>query len=65
LAAQTNIPLVEPNISLDSTTVNVITGQAGRTVDVQATLRNIEPFLLLQQSGNVPMVIKEQNASQC
>lgn len=60
LAAQTNIPLVEPNISLDSTTVNVITGQAGRTVDVQATLRNIEPFLLLQQSGNVPMVIKEQ-----
>lgn len=60
LAAQTDIPLVEPNISLDSTTVNVITGQAGRTVDVQATLRNIEPFLLLQQSGNVPMVIKEQ-----
>lgn len=60
LAAQTNIPLVEPNISLDNTTVNVITGQAGRTVDVQATLRNIEPFLLLQQSGNVPMVIKEQ-----
>ena len=60
LAAQTDIPLVEPNISLDNTTVNVITGQAGRTVDVQATLRNIEPFLLLQQSGNVPMVIKEQ-----
>lgn len=60
LAAQTNIPLVEPNISLDNTTVNVISGQAGRTVDVQATLRNIEPFLLLQQSGNVPMVIKEQ-----
>ena len=60
LAAQTNIPLVESNISLDNTTVNVITGQAGRTVDVQATLRNIEPFLLLQQSGNVPMVIKEQ-----
>jgi vancomycin resistance protein YoaR len=60
LAAQTNIALVEPSISLDRTKVNVIAGQAGRTVDVLATLRNIEPFLLLQQSGNVPMVIKEQ-----
>ena len=60
LAAQTNIPLVEPSISLDKTKVNVVTGQAGRTVDILATLRNIEPFLLLQQSGNVPMVIDEQ-----
>lgn len=60
LAAQTNITLVEPSISLDKTKINVITGQAGRSVDVLATLRNIEPFLLLQQSGNVPMVIKEQ-----
>jgi len=60
LAAQTNIALVEPSISLDKTTVSVITGQAGRSVDILATLRNIEPFLLLQQSGNLPMVIKEQ-----
>ena len=60
LAAQTNIALVEPSISLDKTKVNVIAGQAGRTVDVLATLRNIEPFLLLQQSGNVPIVIREQ-----
>lgn len=60
LAAQTNIALIEPSISLDKTTINVINGQGGRTVDVLATLRNIEPFLLLQQSGNVPMVISEQ-----
>ncbi len=60
LAQQTNIALVEPSISLDKTKVNVVNGQAGRTVDVLATLRNIEPFLLLQQSGNVPMVISEQ-----
>ena len=60
LAAKTDIALVEPSISLDSTAVKVITGQAGRTVDVLATLRNIEPFLLLQQSGNVPMVITER-----
>lgn len=60
LAQQTNVAVVEPNISLDGTTVNVARGQAGRTVNILATLKNIEPFLLLQQSGTVPMVINEQ-----
>ena len=60
LAQQTNIALIEPSISLDKTTVNVVEGQAGKTVNVLATLKNIEPFLILQQSGTVPMVINEQ-----
>lgn len=60
LARQTDIPLVEPNIRLENTMVNVVKGQAGRTVDVLATMKNLEPYLLLQKSGNVSMVIREQ-----
>jgi vancomycin resistance protein YoaR len=61
LAQKTNIALIEPSITLNQTEVNVVAGQSGRTVDIMATLRNIEPFLLLQKSGNVPMVIIEQS----
>jgi len=59
LAQKTNVALIEPSITLNQTEVKVVNGQAGRTVDILATLRNIEPFLLLQQSGTVPMVIVE------
>jgi len=60
LALKTNVALIEPSITLENTKVNVVKGQAGKTVDIMATLRNIEPFLLLQQSGIVPMVINDQ-----
>ena len=60
LATQTDIALVEPSVSLENAHVELIKGQTGKKVDVLATLRKIEPFLLLQQNGKVSLEIKEQ-----
>ena len=60
LAQQTDMALVEPSISLEGTQVNVIEGQAGRTLDIMQTIKKVEPYFLLQKSGSVAMVVNEQ-----
>lgn len=60
IATQTDIALIEPSVSIENAHVELIKGQAGKKVDVLATLRKIEPFLLLQENGKVYLEIKEQ-----
>lgn len=60
LAAQTDIALIEPSVSLENAQVELIKGQTGKKVDVLATLRKIEPFLLLQENGKISLETEEQ-----
>ena len=60
IALETNIPLIEPSLTLDNTQVKVVKGQAGRSVDINATLKKIEPYLLIQSDGSLPLVIEER-----
>ena len=59
LARQSNIEKVEPSIKLEQSSINVVQGKTGRTVDINATLNSLQPFFLVQQNGSVNLVIEE------
>lgn len=59
IARQIDQPVIEAAITLEGTDVKVSQGQVGRTVDIPATLKKLEPFLLTQSNGTIPLVIRE------
>lgn len=59
IALKTNIPLIEPSLTLDNTKVKVVKGQTGRSLDINETLKKIEPYLLVQENGSIPLVVRE------
>lgn len=59
LAAQINQPLREASISISGTEVIVNNGQAGRVLDIPATLAAITRQVESMQDGTVPLVVIE------
>ena len=59
IAQQVNRPVVEAQISMNGIEANVSSGQVGRQVDIKATLRAAEAFLLTHQDGSVRLVVEE------
>ncbi len=59
IANQIDRPVVEAGITLDGTEVKVNTGQIGRTLDINATLKQLEPYFLTQTGGTIPLTVKE------
>lgn len=59
IANQIDRPVVEAGIMLDGTEVKVNTGQIGRTLDINATLKQLEPYFLTQTGGTIPLTVKE------
>lgn len=59
IASQVDVPVVEASVSLSGTDISVNAGQVGRTVDIPATLRAIDPYLVTQQNADIPLVISE------
>ncbi|MGD0708825.1 MAG: VanW family protein [Anaerolineaceae bacterium] len=59
LKKQVDLPAVEANISLQGTNVVVTNGQAGRTLDVEATLAFLTPLMSSFQNSTLPLVVHE------
>lgn len=59
IANQIDRPVVEAGIMLDGTEVKVNTGQVGRALDINATLKQLEPYFLTQTGGTIPLTVKE------
>ncbi len=59
ISRQVNKPVQEAAIRIDGAEVNVSAGQIGRQVDIAATLRSLEAYLITLQDGSVPLVVKE------
>ena len=59
IAGEIDQPMIEASISLKGTAVSVNAGQIGRLVDIDATLKALEPFFLTQTGGTIPLVIRE------
>lgn len=60
VASQVDKPVVEAQITLNGTDVQVTPGQSGRSVDISATLRLLDEMLLRESDGAVPLVVTEQ-----
>lgn len=60
IASQVNKTLVEADIQLLGTEVRLTPGQAGRQVDIHATLQSLDLILLTEQSASLPLIIIEQ-----
>jgi vancomycin resistance protein YoaR len=61
LAAQINQPIHEASISIYGTQVVVQNGQAGRVLDVAATLEAVTKQIQSMQDGIVPLVVKQSD----
>jgi vancomycin resistance protein YoaR len=59
LKKQVDLPAVEANISLQGTNVVVTNGQAGRTLDIEATLAFLTPLMSSFQNSTLPLVVHE------
>jgi len=59
IARQIDQPVIEAAIILEGTQVQVSAGQVGRRLNIPATLKKLEPYLLTQISGTIPLVIEE------
>jgi vancomycin resistance protein YoaR len=59
IARQIDQPVIEAAIILEGTQVQVSAGQVGRRINIPATLKKLEPYLLTQISGTIPLVIEE------
>ncbi|HNW95569.1 MAG TPA: VanW family protein [Anaerolineaceae bacterium] len=60
IASQVDKPVVEAQITLNGTEVQVTAGQVGRSVDITATLALLDDFLLHERDGVIPLVVTEQ-----
>jgi len=59
LSQSINVPIIEANLGLQGTEVTVRSGQIGRTLDIDASLKLISTQLQTLQDGIVPLVINE------
>ena len=60
VASQVDKPVVEAQITLNGTDVQVTAGQIGRSVDINATLALLDELLLYERDGIIPLVVTEQ-----
>lgn len=60
VASQVDKPVVEAQITLNGTDVQVTAGQIGRSVDITATLAQLDELLLHERDGIIPLVVTEQ-----
>ena len=63
LAQQVNQPLVEASLQIDGANVSAVQGQAGRAVNVDASLTNLSARLQTFQDGEVLLVVEAQQPS--
>jgi len=59
IAQQTDIPVVEPSLTLNGTEVMVQTGQAGHQLDIPGSLALLSLQLQSMRDGVVPLIITE------
>ncbi len=59
LSRQVDQPVVEASLVINGTSVTAQPGQAGRTLNVEATLGNLSTQLQTFRDGEVPLVVKE------
>lgn len=59
IAAEVDIPTVEASLKVDGTQVVVRPGQVGHTVDVQATLQQLETQMRTLSDGIVPLTASD------
>ena len=60
VASQVDKPVVEAQITLNGTDVQVTAGQTGRSVDINASLALLDELLLHERDGIIPLVVTEQ-----
>lgn len=63
LAQQVNQPLVEASLQIDGASVTAVPGQAGRAVNVAASLLSLSARLQTFQDGEAPLVVEAQQPS--
>lgn len=59
LAQQADQPVREAHLTIDGLNVTAVPGQAGRTVDVDKSIRLLSVRLTTLQSGEIPLIITE------
>jgi vancomycin resistance protein YoaR len=59
IAAQNDIPKIEPSLSVNGATVVVSPGQTGRSLDIPTTSAALQTQLQSMRDGEVPLVIVE------
>ena len=59
VASQVDKPVVEAQIALNGTDIQVTAGQIGRSVDINATLALLDELLLHERDGMIPLVVRE------
>lgn len=59
IASQVDKPVVEAQITLNGTDVQVTAGQIGRSVDINATLALLDELLVNERDGMIPLVVIE------
>ncbi len=63
LAQQVNQPVVEAALQVDGANITAVAGQAGATVNVDATMRNLSTRLQTFQDGEVQVAVEARQPS--
>lgn len=63
LAQQLNQPVIEATLKIDGANITAVPGQAGATVNVDATMKNLSTRLQTFQDGEVQVVVEARQPS--